>query len=935
VLTPAGWTTMGAMRVGSQVIGSDGKPHDVVAVYPQGDRKIFRVTFSSGAKVECTDDHLWSVASIADRRAGVTRQMTLSQIMASGPRYRSGPAKWSVPLVEPIQYASTEPLPVAPYLLGSLLGDGYLGGNRKGSGAASLACHSGDLDEQIALIEPMLPPGNRVVRRDRKGLWSELSFAGPGGRRTNPLTEALKALGVWGKRGHEKAVPGEYQHASVSDRIQLLQGLIDTDGHVERRQPNHLRLDTTSEALANDIAELVGGLGGLATVRIGRVGTDRNRPQWRVTMSRLPEWIIPCRLARKAEVYRPSLRGGRYRYIRSIEYVGVKPAQCISVDSDDHLYVTDDYVLTHNTPNLVVKGIAATTPEQFRQIVDDLEQGHAGVANAYKTLYLGAGADATVVGSHLGQIDFGATQGRGETRISVLSRVPASLLGISEGLSGSSLNAGNFNAARRMFADSWVYPTLQDLAASLAPLLNVPADAELWFDPADMVALREDAKDAAEIMQIQMSTIVAGVNGGFKPESVVAATIAQDPKLLKHSGLVSVQLQQPGAQPPSPSSGSDAGPKALPQMRAIEDDELDEDSLALLTAMNELDGEHRAAGPDFNVKHPRGPGGRFRTVADRVKEALQAHLAGGGDGDPFKDFNREQLRKVAKARGIELKRGEDRESIAQKLLDSLKGPSEPKVEPKSAVEKAVPAKAVKPSAPLGGRVPGKDITKDVDFKSLPASYNPKTNENDALKAVLGRQGFDGKPQVVSREDFDAALGGGEVRETWRGLSGSGAGTYAEQFRTGELRAGLGINGDGTYVALSKADGEYYGSTLLRIGLAKDAKVISADDLDREMDTFFAQVDRRRKSAELRRLDEKLLKDLAAARTARDRANIRRKYRDNVFGLDSDRSIALQRDPGVFAALRGYDAIEIPKERSPDKHHEMIILNRTATIVQEV
>lgn len=209
------------------------------------------------------------------------------------------------------------------------------------------------------------------------------------------------------------------------------------------------------------------------------------------------------------------------------------------------------------TPNMVVKGITGPggvvpTRDQFNDIVDMMEENHSGVRNAYKTLYLTAGADATVVGSHLGQIDFKATQGNGETRISVLSRVPAAILGISEGLSGSSLNSGNFNAARRMFADSWVYPTLQDLAASLAPLLNVPRDAELWFDPADMIALREDAKDAAEIMQLQMATIVSGVNGGFEPKSVVAATIAQDASLLKHSGLLSVQLQPPGQQPAQP-----------------------------------------------------------------------------------------------------------------------------------------------------------------------------------------------------------------------------------------------------------------------------------------------------------------------------------------------------------------------------------------------
>lgn len=201
------------------------------------------------------------------------------------------------------------------------------------------------------------------------------------------------------------------------------------------------------------------------------------------------------------------------------------------------------------TPNMVVKGITASNKTQFDEIVGMLEQNHTGLANAYRTLYLTAGADATVVGSDLSQIDFKATQGAGETRIAILSRVPASLLGISEGLAGSSLNAGNFSAARRSFGDTWVMPTLQDLAACLSPLIKVPNDAELWFDTADMTLLREDAKDAAEIAQMQMSTIVAGVNGGFEPESVKAAVIGQNMALLKHTGMVSVQLQQPGAEP--------------------------------------------------------------------------------------------------------------------------------------------------------------------------------------------------------------------------------------------------------------------------------------------------------------------------------------------------------------------------------------------------
>jgi len=204
------------------------------------------------------------------------------------------------------------------------------------------------------------------------------------------------------------------------------------------------------------------------------------------------------------------------------------------------------YFANSATPNLVIKGIAAATLEKFNQIVDQLEERHTGVRNAFRTLYLTAGADATVIGANLSEVDMKSSQGGGETRLSVLSRVPASLLGISEGLAGSSLNAGNFSAARRTFADTWVYPSLQDVAAALAVLVNVPSDAELWFDTADIPLLREDAKDAADIEQTKATTIRALVDGGFEPLSVINAVQGQNMSLLKHTGLIPVQLQTPG-----------------------------------------------------------------------------------------------------------------------------------------------------------------------------------------------------------------------------------------------------------------------------------------------------------------------------------------------------------------------------------------------------
>jgi phage portal protein BeeE len=216
------------------------------------------------------------------------------------------------------------------------------------------------------------------------------------------------------------------------------------------------------------------------------------------------------------------------------------------------------------TPNMVVKGIPAVTEDQFNEIVDAMEARHAGIRNAYRTLYLTAGADATVVGSDLKQLDFKVTQGAGETRIALIGDVPAALLGISEGLAGSSLNAGNFGMARRIFADMWLYPTLQDVAASLSPIVDVPGDAELWFDTTDIPLLREDGKDAADIEQIKSSTITAYVREGFTAKSAVDAVDAQDITLLQHTGNVSVQLQPPGTPaapktPTAPTGGPDAG----------------------------------------------------------------------------------------------------------------------------------------------------------------------------------------------------------------------------------------------------------------------------------------------------------------------------------------------------------------------------------------
>ena len=189
--------------------------------------------------------------------------------------------------------------------------------------------------------------------------------------------------------------------------------------------------------------------------------------------------------------------------------------------------------------------------EAFKEFVAEFNRSHQGTDNAYKTLFLGGGADVKVVGADLKQLDFKATQGASETRIAAAARVHPVILGISEGLAGSSLNAGNYGQARRNFADGTMRPLWRIASASLQRLLTPPAGAHLWYDDRDIAFLREDEMDQAEILSRRMLTIESGVRAGYTPESVVAAVVADDLTLMDHTGLFSVQLQPPMTEQPA------------------------------------------------------------------------------------------------------------------------------------------------------------------------------------------------------------------------------------------------------------------------------------------------------------------------------------------------------------------------------------------------
>tara|TARA_R100000329_G_scaffold36734_2_gene34622 strand:+ start:643 stop:1926 length:1284 start_codon:yes stop_codon:yes gene_type:complete len=220
------------------------------------------------------------------------------------------------------------------------------------------------------------------------------------------------------------------------------------------------------------------------------------------------------------------------------------------VQADDELSTyKHSFMRNSATPNLVVSFDPSITKEAFDTFKQRMDSSHRGVDRAFKTLYLGGGADVKVVGANFDQLNLKAVQGAGETRIAAAAGVPASFLGISEGLQGSALNAGNYNAARRRFADGTIRPLWRSAAGALAQLLPSPdPSARLWYDDSDVPFLQEDVLDSADIRAKDASTMRQLVDGGFEPQSVVDAVTTGDMTLLRHTGSLSVQLQPTGGE---------------------------------------------------------------------------------------------------------------------------------------------------------------------------------------------------------------------------------------------------------------------------------------------------------------------------------------------------------------------------------------------------
>lgn len=336
VRIPGGWKRMGLIKVGDSVIGGDGKPTTVIGVYPQGKLQLYRVTFRDGRYVDVCGEHLWQsfyVNTSENNRWQVRNTLELKRLISMpNPRVY-------IPLMQPEELPEQD-LPIDPWLLGALIGDGCF----TAAGTVKFSTPDAFIVDRV---NAALTHGQQLTWRDRCNY--DIT-----GNRDNVVKRDLAFLGLMGSRAEDKFIPLMYLESSIRQRKELLKGLIDTDGYVNEN--GTISYCTVSEQLSKDMQYLVRSLGGIAKVSTKRptftYKGERKTGQLAYNVwIRLPKPSDAVSLPKKLErvndenQYSQKLK----LQVTSIEPVGVEEATCIAVDNESKLFVVQDFIVTHNT----------------------------------------------------------------------------------------------------------------------------------------------------------------------------------------------------------------------------------------------------------------------------------------------------------------------------------------------------------------------------------------------------------------------------------------------------------------------------------------------------------------------------------------------------------------------------------------------------------
>jgi hypothetical protein len=340
VLAEDGWKTFAEIKVGDKVWGEDGNLYEVDGVYDRGMKSVYGITMNDGGYAESCDEHLWKIYTKCDRgHKNNGRVLPLSEFKDKI-KTIDGNANAFIDVSKPINFTKKEHV-IDPYLLGVILGDGSVN-----VGTPTITNPSQELFDSL-----ILPDDVELIERHNVKRCLTYAITRTDYSNSNVLTTELKRLGVFGNKSLTKFIPDEYLIDSLENRISLLQGLNDTDGCPDG---THFEYSTSSEELAHNYAELVRSIGGTAKIksRIPYYKHNGIKKEGNISFRIFcvfPNEIEPFRLVSKKEKFKKRTKYFPKRFIEQVVYKGEEEVRCISVTNPSHLYITDDYIVTHNT----------------------------------------------------------------------------------------------------------------------------------------------------------------------------------------------------------------------------------------------------------------------------------------------------------------------------------------------------------------------------------------------------------------------------------------------------------------------------------------------------------------------------------------------------------------------------------------------------------
>lgn len=342
--TPNGKRKFGGLKVGDYVFGGDGNPTKIIAIHPQGIKSIYQVEFDDKTKTEVCKEHLWKVSGRTNRRKDRSNKhsewniFSTNELLNKGVMRKNGSSKtrqWKIPAQGAVEY-SHQWIPIDPYTLGAWLGDGATKSGRITNCDNEVIEHIKETND--------ISKGYKHNADDKASCWTIYG-----------LKAKLKKLGIAGCHSYDKYIPIDYLENEVEIRKELLRGLLDTDGCVGKQ--GAVQYSSVSEQLIKDITWLARSLGGKVSYYISRYTyyTDKNgnkkrgRLSYRITI-RMPDGFQYFYINRKQERVRDKIQK-RYlnKWIDSIEHIGEKECMCITVEAKDGLYLSNDFIVTHNS----------------------------------------------------------------------------------------------------------------------------------------------------------------------------------------------------------------------------------------------------------------------------------------------------------------------------------------------------------------------------------------------------------------------------------------------------------------------------------------------------------------------------------------------------------------------------------------------------------